>query len=49
MSALGRRANVEQLLVHTGQHYYSAMSQVFFDDLGIPRADVDLGIGSDRH
>jgi UDP-N-acetylglucosamine 2-epimerase (non-hydrolysing) len=49
MSALGRRANVEQLLVHTGQYYDSAMSQVFFDDLGIPSADVDLGIGSDRH
>ena len=49
VSALGRHANVEQFLVHTGQHYDAAMSQVFFDDLGIPRPDVDLGIGSDRH
>jgi UDP-N-acetylglucosamine 2-epimerase (non-hydrolysing) len=49
MTALGPRANVEQLLVHTGQHYDAAMSQVFFDELGIPRPDVDLGIGSDRH
>ena len=49
MSALRGRANVEQSLVHTGQHYDAAMSQVFFDELGIPRPDIDLGIGSDRH
>jgi len=49
MSALGRRANVEQSLVHTGQHYDAAMSQVFFDELDIPHPDFDLGIGSDRH
>ena len=39
----------EQLLVHTGQHYDEAMSQVFFDDLGIPRPDIDLGVGSGSH
>lgn len=49
MSALGRHVDVEQMLVHTGQHYDAAMSQIFFDELGIPRPDVDLGIGSDRH
>jgi UDP-N-acetylglucosamine 2-epimerase (non-hydrolysing) len=49
MSVLGRHTSVEQLLVHTGQHYDQAMSQVFFDELAIPRPDVDLGIGSDRH
>jgi UDP-N-acetylglucosamine 2-epimerase (non-hydrolysing) len=36
-------------LVHTGQHYDSAMSSVFFDQLGIPKPDVDLGIGSGTH
>jgi len=36
-------------LVHTGQHYDTAMSTVFFDQLGIPRPDVDLGIGSGTH
>ncbi|RJO72752.1 MAG: UDP-N-acetylglucosamine 2-epimerase (non-hydrolyzing) [Myxococcales bacterium] len=40
---------VEQVLLHTGQHYDDEMSQVFFDDLGIPRPDVDLGVGSAPH
>jgi len=49
MSALGRHMDVEQLLVHTGQHYDARMSQVFFDDLDIPRPDVNLGLGSAQH
>ena len=49
MSALEQHTNVDQLLVHTGQHYDPEMSQVFFDDLGIPRPHVDLGLGSDQH
>ena len=49
MNALGQHADVEQVLVHTGQHYDPEMSQVFFDDLGIPHPDVDLEIGSDSH
>jgi len=39
----------QQVLVHTGQHYDDAMSQVFFDDLGIPRPDVYLGVGCGSH
>jgi len=39
----------EQVLVHTGQHYDHAMSQVFFDDLGLPEPHVFLGVGSGSH
>jgi UDP-N-acetylglucosamine 2-epimerase (non-hydrolysing) len=38
---------LEPVLVHTGQHYDEAMSKVFFEDLGLPRPDVYLGVGSD--
>jgi UDP-N-acetylglucosamine 2-epimerase (non-hydrolysing) len=40
---------VASKLVHTGQHYDAAMSHVFFGQLGIPKPDVDLGVGSDSH
>lgn len=40
---------VEQLLVHTGQHYDDKMSDVFFRQLGIPKPDVNLGVGSGAH
>ena len=37
---------IQHLLVHTGQHYDEKMSKSFFDDLGMPKPDIDLGIGS---
>ena len=37
------------LLVHTGQHYDYAMSQIFFDELGLPAPDVHLQVGSGSH
>jgi UDP-N-acetylglucosamine 2-epimerase len=43
------RQNGKEILVHTGQHYDDNMSQVFFDELGIPEPDVYLGIGGGSH
>lgn len=48
MAKVGRPA-LEVMLVHTGQHYSPDMSQTFFEDLGLPRPDVDLGVGSGSH
>ena len=45
----GQRAKITQLVVHTGQHYDDAMSDVFFRDLGIAPPDVNLAVGSDTH
>lgn len=44
-----QRRGREVLLLHTGQHYDDNMSKVFFDDLGMPKPDIYLGIGSGSH
>ena len=53
MDAFARRAatahDFEVRLVHTGQHYDRAMSDGFFEDLGIPEPDIHLGAGSGSH
>jgi UDP-N-acetylglucosamine 2-epimerase (non-hydrolysing) len=49
MAALSVYENSRQVLVHTGQHYDVNMSQVFFQQLGLPRPDVDLEVGSASH
>lgn len=40
---------IHETLLHTGQHYDANMSQVFFDELGIPPANITLGVGSAPH
>lgn len=44
-----KRRSIEQILVHTGQHYDEAMSASFFRDLGMPQPDINLEIGSGSH
>jgi UDP-N-acetylglucosamine 2-epimerase (non-hydrolysing) len=39
----------QQILVHTGQHYDRAMSDVFFEELGLPEPDAYLSVGSGTH
>ena len=47
--ALEKRPWAGARVIHTGQHYDYAMSQVFFEELGLPKPYVNLGVGSGRH
>ena len=44
-----KHPDISQILLHTGQHYDEKMSKIFFDELGIPKPDIYLGIGSGSH
>lgn len=41
--------DAETVLIHTGQHYDKNLSDVFFEELGIKKPDVSLGVGSGSH
>lgn len=44
-----KQAGVEELIIHTGQHYDPTMSSVFFEELNIPQPFANLGVGSGSH
>jgi UDP-N-acetylglucosamine 2-epimerase (non-hydrolysing) len=46
---LSRYRDIESVLVHTGQHYDETMSGVFFQQLGMPKPDFNLNVGSASH
>ncbi|MEK3883091.1 non-hydrolyzing UDP-N-acetylglucosamine 2-epimerase [Paenibacillus sp. PL2-23] len=43
------RQHHQELLIHTGQHYDPSLSDVFFQELGLPAPDIELGAGSGSH
>jgi len=49
LDALKAYPHIQQTLIHTGQHYDANMSDVFFEQLGIPAPDVNLAVGSGSH
>lgn len=49
LQSVNRDSPITEVMIHTGQHYDTNMSQVFFDDLGLPAPRYNLGIGGGNH
>jgi UDP-N-acetylglucosamine 2-epimerase (non-hydrolysing) len=49
MKAYAQYPDIEPILVHTGQHYDRVMSKLFFEELGLPKPDVNLGVSGGTH
>jgi UDP-GlcNAc3NAcA epimerase len=47
--AIGAREEIKEVILHTGQHFDTNMSDVFFEELDIPKPDYHLGIGGGTH
>lgn len=47
--AIAQYDNIQEVIVHTGQHYDANMSDIFFEEMGIPKPDYNLGIGGKSH
>ena len=46
---ISKHDNVKEVIIHTGQHYDENMSRIFFEELGIPEPDYNLGINTLSH
>ncbi|MGI0016799.1 MAG: UDP-N-acetyl glucosamine 2-epimerase, partial [Nitrososphaera sp.] len=46
LQALDKERNIDHVIVHTGQHYSYNLDRIFFDQLGIRKPDIHLGVGS---
>ncbi|MBP1700386.1 MAG: UDP-N-acetylglucosamine 2-epimerase, partial [Deltaproteobacteria bacterium] len=44
-----KKKRIQEILVHTGQHYDYLMDKVFFEELKLPKPDYHLGVGSGSH